>query len=124
MPDTKAKTTKKDAVSSTEKKAKPAGETAAKSSRSKKEPVLGDGQYPIYDPAASRDSYKVGDIVKFEKVRDWLNKGELIEARGKVVGISVFDKTIPYLEVSFSDVKKLNKVDLGSDVRKFILEQK
>ncbi len=124
MPETKAKTTMKDADSSTEKKAKPAGETAAKSSRSKKEPISGDGQYPIYDPAASRDAYKVGDIVKFEKVRDWINKGELIEARGKVVGISVFDKTIPYLEVSFSDVKKLNKVDLGSDVRKFILEQK
>lgn len=115
MPETKAKTTKQ-ATDVPAEKAKP--------SRGKKEPISGDDKYPIYDPSASRDAYKVGDIVKFEKVRDWLNKGELVEARGKVVGISIFDKTIPYLEISFSDVKKLNKVDLGSDIRKFILEQK
>jgi hypothetical protein len=115
MPETKAKSTKKDAAASTTKKAK-----TAKS----KTPVKGDANYAIYDPTAPRESYKVGDVVKFEKVRDWLNKGELIQAYGKVVGIGVFDKTIPYLEVSFSDVKKLNSVDLGSDIRKYILEQK
>ncbi|OGK09038.1 MAG: hypothetical protein A2Y63_01730 [Candidatus Riflebacteria bacterium RBG_13_59_9] len=86
--------------------------------------VKGDAQYPIYDASNSRDAYKVGEVIKFEKVRDWMAKGELVEAYGKVVGVGVFDKTIPYLEVSFSDVKKLNSRDLGADIRKFILEQK
>jgi hypothetical protein len=116
MPETKTKTTsKKDDAASTEKKAK----------IPKPKPLVkGDDHYAIYDSTATRDSYKVGDVIKFEKVREWLNKGELVPAYGKVVGISIFDKTIPYLEVSFSDVKKLNTVDLGSDIRKFILEQK
>ncbi len=101
--------------------------TAAKRTRRKKSAktmVKGDSQYPVYDPTASRDSYKVGDVVKFDKVRDWANQGETVEAYGKVVGIGIFDKTIPYLEVSFSDVKKLNSRDLGVDIRRFILEQK
>jgi len=103
---------------------KAAAEPKTARRRSTKGMVKGDAQYPIYDPAASRDVYKVGDIVKFEKVRDWTAKGELVEAYGKVVGIGVFDKTVPYLEVSFSDVKKLNSRDLGADIRKFVLEQK
>jgi|GEM_PF-1290970 len=103
-------------------KAKPAAKASRR--RSSKAMVKGDAQYPAYDPTATRDSYKVGDVVKFDKVRDWASKGELVEAYGKIVGIGIFDKTIPYLEVSFSDVKKLNSRDLGADIRRFILEQK
>lgn len=103
-------------------KAKPAAKTPRR--RSSKAMVKGDSQYPAYDPTATRDSYKVGDVVKFDKVRDWARKGELMEAYGKVVGVGIFDKTIPYLEVSFRDVKKLNSRDLGADIRRFILEQK
>ncbi len=118
MAEKKSKTSKPKAAAKTQKAAKPT------TRRSSKKMVAGDSQYPIYDASASRDSYKVGDVVKFEKVRNWLNKGELVEAYGKVVGIGIFDKTVPYLEVSFSDVKKLNSVDLGSDLRRYILEQK
>jgi len=99
-------------------------QTAKATGRGRKKLVKGDAQYPIYDPSASRNAYKVGDIVKFPQVRDWLNKGELVEAYGKVVGAGVFDKTVPYIEVSFAEVKKLNKHELGSDIRKFILEYK
>lgn len=95
-----------------------------KTTHARKKLVLGDAQYPIYDPSASRGSYRIGDIVKFPAVRNWSAGGELVEAYGKVVGLGVFDKTIPYIEVSFSDVKKLNKHDLGTDIRRFILEQK
>jgi len=113
----KAKATKAKAT-----KAKPAAKSPRR--KSSKTMVKGDAQYPAYDPTATRDSYKVGDVVKFDKVRNWANQGELVEAYGKIVGIGIFDKTIPYLEVSFSDVKKLNSRDLGADIRRFILEQK
>jgi hypothetical protein len=118
MAEKKSKTAKSATATKTKTEAKP------KTRRSSKKMVAGDSQYPIYDHSASRDSYKVGDVVKFEKVRNWLDKGELVEAYGKVVGIGIFDKTVPYLEVSFHDVKKLNSFDLGSDIRRYILEQK
>lgn len=77
----------------------------------------------IYDPAASRDAYKKGDVLYFPKVRNWLDKGNLVEAYGRVVNVALFDNEAPYIEVVFDD-KKLNKVDLGKDVRKFLLEVK
>jgi len=102
--------------------------TASKSSKSKKAAaqVTEDGQYPIYDASASRDSFKKGDVLFFSKVRNWLDKGALVEAYGTVVNTGLFANEVPYLEVSFdhSEVKKLNKVDLGKDKRKFLLEVK
>lgn len=77
----------------------------------------------IYDAAATRDAYKKGDVLFFPKVRNWLDKGNLVEAYGRVVNIALFDNEAPYIEVVFDD-KKLNKVDLGKDVRKFLLEVK
>lgn len=83
-----------------------------------------DGKYPIYDPGAPRTAYKKGDVVQFPKVRDWLNKGDLVEVLGTVVNTGVFDNEVPYIEVSFHAQKKANKIDLGKDIRKFILEVK
>lgn len=80
--------------------------------------------YKIYYTDAKRDLYSKGDIVFFEKVRNWLGRGELVEACGKVVTVDLFDGDIPYIEVSFADTRKLNKCDLGEDLRKFILENK
>jgi hypothetical protein len=83
-----------------------------------------EGKYSVYDPAASREAFKKGDVVFFPKVRNWLEKGNLVEAYGKVVNVQVFDNELPFIEVSFDDTKKLNKVDLGKDIRKFLLEVK
>ncbi len=105
-------------------KSKAAKPGKPKAATRKKQLVKGDERYPIYDSAAKRDAYKVGDVVKFKAVRNWALGGELVEAYGKVVGVGIFDKDVPYIEISFSDVKKLNKKDLGRDVRRFILEQK
>ena len=80
--------------------------------------------YKIYYSDASRDTYTKGDIVFFERVRSWTARGELVEAFGKVVSVDLFDGDVPFVEVSFSDAKKLNKHDLGDDLRKFILETK
>ena len=79
--------------------------------------------HSIYDPAAPRDAYKKGDLVFFDKVRNWLDRGQIVSAHGTVVNVSLFDNEIPFLEVKFDD-KKLNKVDLGKDIRKFLLEVK
>ena len=107
------------------------GKSSAKSSsrsRAKKTvtPMTEDGKHPMYDPAAARDAYKKGDIVYFEKVRSWLDKGSFTEAYGRVVSVDLFDGEVPYVEVSFDDssVKKLNKADLGKDLRRFLLEVK
>jgi hypothetical protein len=56
-------------------------------------------------------------------VRNWLDKGNLVEAYGRVSNVQIFDNEAPYLEVIFDD-KKLNEIDLGKDVRKFLLEVK
>jgi len=77
----------------------------------------------IYDATAPREAYKKGDVLHFAKVRNWLDRGEVVSAYGTVVNVSLFDNEVPYLEVKFDD-KKLNKVDLGKDVRKFLLEVK
>ena len=102
--------------------------TTSKSAKAKKQvaTVTPDGQYPIYEPGASRDAYKKGDIVFFPKVRSWLDRGAIVEAYGRIVSVELFDGEVPYLEVSFDDpsVKKLNAVDLGKDHRKFLLEVK
>lgn len=100
--------------------------TTTRTARAKKPSVqmTEDGQYPVYDPAAMRDGYKKGDILLFPKVRNWADKGALVEAFGRVVNTGLFEDEVPYIEVSFDDVKKLNKVDLGKDIRKFLLEAK
>jgi len=102
--------------------------TSSKSSKTKKSatPMTDDGNYPLYDPSASRDAYKKGDVVFFSKVRNWLDRGAFTEAYGRVVNIEMFDNEVPYMEISFDDgsVKKLNKVDLGKDIRRFLLEVK
>lgn len=102
--------------------------TASKSSRAKKPvtPLTEDGQHAQYDPEAGRDAYKKGDVVFFPKVRNWLNKGSLTQAYGRIVNVELFDGDVPLLEVSFDDssVKKLNNVDLGKDLRRFLLETK
>ena len=102
--------------------------TTSKSARTKKSatPMTSDGQYPIYEASASRDSFKKGDVIFFPKVRSWLDQGAFVEAYGRVVNVEMFDDEVPYIEVSFDDtsVKKLNKVDLGKDIRRFLLEVK
>jgi hypothetical protein len=100
--------------------------TGTKTARAKKPGIqmTEDGQYPVYDPGAARDAYKKGDILLFPRVRNWADKGSLAEAFGRVVNAGVFEDEVPYIEVSFDDVKKLNKVDLGKDIRKFLLEAK
>ena len=104
---------------------KPMAKAASKTTRSKKVtvPKTDDGQ-PIYQAEAARDAYVKGDVVFFPKVRNWLGKGVLVEAFGKVVNAGLFDNEAPYIEVNFDDCKKLNKVDLGKDIRKFLLELK
>ena len=99
----------------------------AKSTKIKKPAAVAttdDGKHQVYTPSALRDSYKKGDVVFFPKVRNWLNKGELVEAYGKVINAGLFDNEVPYIEVSFDDTKKMNKADLGKDIRRFLLEVK
>lgn len=102
--------------------------TSSRSSRSKKSvtPMTDDGKHPLYDPSAPRDAYKKGDVIYFPKVRNWLDKGALVEAFGRVVNVELLDGDVPYMEISFDDtsVKKLNKTDLGKDIRRFLLEVK
>jgi hypothetical protein len=102
--------------------------TSTKSSKSKKAvtPMTEDGKYALYEPTAPREAYKKGDVVFFTKVRNWLDKGAFTEAYGRVVNIELFDNEVPYMEISFDDgsVKKMNKVDLGKDIRRFLLEVK
>ncbi len=84
----------------------------------------------IYSATASRDYFKKGEIVLFEKVHNWLKHGEEVSAYGKIIDILVLDEDIPYIEVNFndSDAKKLNKssegksADLGNEIRRFLLE--
>ena len=97
---------------------------AKKSVEAAKRPKETADGYKIYYADAKRDAYGKGEIVYFEKVRNWMQRGELIEAYGKVVSVDMFDGDVPFIEVSFADAKKLNKVDLGDDSRKFILESK
>jgi hypothetical protein len=102
--------------------------STSKTSRTKKTttPMTEDGKHAKYEPSASRDAYKKGDVIFFPKVRDWLDKGKLVEAYGRVVNVEVFDGEVPYMEVSFDDpsVKKLNSASLGKDLRRFLLEDK
>lgn len=102
--------------------------TTAKTTRTKKPsaPLTGDGQHQVYDPASPRDAYTKGEVVFFPKVRNWLDKGTVVEAFGRIVSVDLFDGEVPYIEVSFDDsqVKKLNEVDLGKDLRRFLLEVK
>ena len=97
---------------------------ARKTSDAVKRPKETAEGYKIYYADAKRDAYSKGDIVFFERVRNWMKRGELTEAYGKVVSLDLFDGDIPFIEVSFSDTKKLNSVDLGDDLRRFILEAK
>ena len=99
----------------------------AKSTKIKKAVAVAtteDGKHQVYTPAAARDAYKKGEIVFFPKVRNWLSKGNLVEAYGKVINADLFDNEVPYIEVSFDDTKKMNKLDLGKDIRRFLLEVK
>ena len=99
---------------------------APRTSKAKKPAVqmTEDGQHAVYDSTVTRDTYKKGDVLLFPKVRNWLDKGSLIEAFGKVINVMVFENEVPYIEVSFDDTRKMNKVDLGKDVRRFLLEVK
>ncbi|MEP0814440.1 MAG: hypothetical protein HRF49_07225 [bacterium] len=101
-----------------------AKKVAAKPAETGKRPKTTEEGYKIYYPDAKRDAYSKGEIIFFERVRNWMQRGELVEAYGKVVALDLFDGDVPYIEVSFADAKKLNKVDLGDDVRRFILESK
>jgi hypothetical protein len=100
----------------------------SKSTKAKKPgaQTTGDGQHQVYDPAAQRDVYTKGEVVFFPRVRNWLDKGALVEAYGRVVNVDLFDNEVPFIEISFDDssVRKLNEVDLGKDLRKFLLEVK
>jgi hypothetical protein len=98
---------------------KTSSKTASKKSASN---VADKDGYPVYDPAADRDAYKKGDVVFFPKVRNWLAKGNLVEAYGRVINVQLFEGEAPYIEVSFDDQKKQNGIDLGKDIRKFLLE--
>jgi len=102
--------------------------TTTRSSKAKKAvtPMTEDGKHAQYEPTALRDAYKKGDILYFPKVRSWLDQGSFVEAYGRIVNVELFDDEVPYLEVSFDDtsVKKLNKIDLGKDIRRFLLEVK
>jgi hypothetical protein len=100
-----------------------ATKTATKTAAKKTAVAKTEDGHLIYDSSAARDAYKKGDVVHFEKVRNWLDRGQLVSAYGTVVNVSLFDNEVPYLEVKFDD-KKLNKVDLGKDIRKFLLEVK
>lgn len=83
-----------------------------------------EGEFAVYDQGASADTYKKGEIVYFEKVRNWLDKGAFVSAHGKVTSVGKFDGEVPYIEVSFDQAKSKNNVDLGKDKRKFLLEVK
>lgn len=83
-----------------------------------------EGDFSIYNPASGADAYKKGEIVFFEKVRNWLDKGSFVAAHGKVTSVGKFDGEVPYIEVSFDQAKSKNDVDLGKDKRKFLLEVK
>lgn len=100
--------------------------TTSKTTKARKAtaPTSPDGKHPMYDPTAARTAYKKGDVVYFPKVRDWMNKGVLVDVLGSIINVGVFDNEVPYIEVSFHAQKKVNKIDLGKDIRKFMLEVK
>ena len=97
---------------------------AKKTAETSKRPKETADGYKIYYSDSKRDTYSKGDIVYFERVRNWMRRGELTDAFGKVTSVDLFDGDVPFIEVSFSDAKKLNKVDLGDELRRFILETK
>jgi curved DNA-binding protein CbpA len=82
--------------------------------------------YRMYDPALPAEIYERGQIWYFPKVRSWLDKYALVEAFGKVMAVDSLDGIngeLRYVEVSFYDTRKMNTVDLGKDLRRFIVSQ-
>jgi hypothetical protein len=84
------------------------------------------GSGKTYDAFAPASAYSAGDVLQFEQVRNWLGKGELVPAVGKVLSVEKFDNEVPYIIVSFNDpdVQAQNKYDLGNWTRNFLVELK
>lgn len=108
------------AVKKVSKNGKGAVQKAAKTVKKDKKPrVKTKDGYKVFDPNLPHTTYSVGEVLWFAAVRNWIGKGALVEAIGKVVNKGHFDDDVPYLEISFDGLN--NKVDLGSGLRKFIL---
>jgi hypothetical protein len=86
----------------------------------------GGGKHQTFDAAAASTAYSPGAVLFFPQVRHWLDKGNLVEAYGKVLSVQKFDNEVPYITVSFDDaeVKELNQYDLGRDPRNFLIDIK
>lgn len=78
----------------------------------------------VYSPNAPIGSYKIGDILYFEKVRDWTNNGAILEGiYGEVVDIQQTRDNQQAIVVNFSEYRSYNetKADPGSQPRQFVV---
>lgn len=77
-----------------------------------------------YNMHAEVGSYKIGDILYFEKVRDWTNEGAILEGiYGEVVDIQQTRDNQQAIVVNFSEYRSYNetKADPGSQPRQFVV---
>jgi hypothetical protein len=82
------------------------------------------GKIKTYSGTAGAAAYSPGEVLHFEEVRLWRDKGNLVEAYGKVLSVEKFDNEVPYIVVSFNDpeVDELNEYDLGNWPRNFLVD--
>jgi hypothetical protein len=77
-----------------------------------------------YNPHSAVGSYKIGDILYFEKVRDWANEGAILEGiYGEVVDIQQTRDNQQAIVVNFTEYRSYNetKADPGSQPRQFVV---
>ena len=86
----------------------------------------GAGKFQTFDAAAAATAYSAGTILFFQQVRHWHDKGNLVEAYGKVLKVEKFDNEVPYITVTFDDpeVAELNTFELGKGPRDFLIDMK
>jgi hypothetical protein len=84
------------------------------------------GKVQTFDAAAPAANYSAGSVLFFPQVRHWHDKGNLVEAYGKVLSVEKFDNEVPFIVVSFDDpeVNALNSFELGKDPRNFLVDMK
>lgn len=86
----------------------------------------GSGKFQTFDAAAAASAYSAGTVLFFPQVRHWHDKGNLVEAYGKVLSVEKFDNEVPYIVVSFEgpELAELNAFELGKDPRNFLIDTK
>ncbi len=77
-----------------------------------------------YDPEAKPEEYQIGDILYFEKIRDWSNEGNFLEGvYGEVVDKKRTKDNLDIIVVNFADYRDYNKTkqDPGPHTRQFVV---